>query len=102
MSVIGKIRETVPSAGGLMPVVLDAGAPVSSGRPAFVEATFLPGRGMSLIKVCGHIPRRSEVDPSHSLSTLDDVGERLSGGLNDFTGEHSFCFGVAPLNPLGQ
>jgi aldose 1-epimerase len=85
----------------MKPVVLRAESPGASDRAAFVEAIFLPGRGMDLIKVRGRVPGLSEVDLLHSPS-LEEVSAELNGGPDDFMGVHSFRFGGALLVPFAN
>ncbi len=101
MSVGVENPSTLPTIGGMKPVVLRAESPEFSGRPAFVEAIFLPGRGMNLVKVRGRLPGGSEVDLLHSPS-LEEVAAQLSGGPDDFMGVHSFRFGGALLLPFSN
>ncbi|HXS95434.1 MAG TPA: hypothetical protein VN736_12590 [Candidatus Limnocylindrales bacterium] len=85
--------KTLPSIGGMQPIVLRAEVPETAGA-GFLEAIFLPGRGMNLIKVRGRLPGLGEVDLLHS-PPLEQVGEKLNGGPDDFMGVQSFSFGGA-------
>lgn len=101
MSLALENTETLPFVGGMKPVVLRAEPPDSDGRAQFIEAVFLPGRGMNLIKVRGQIPGLGETELLHS-PPLGNVSAQLSGGPDDFMGVHSFRFGGALLLPFAN
>jgi hypothetical protein len=94
MSVALENTRTLPLAGAMKPVMLCAEPPECRGRAEFIEAVSLPGRGMNLINVRGQIPGIGETELLHS-PPLEDVSAPLSGGSDDFTGVHSFRFGLA-------
>jgi aldose 1-epimerase len=85
--------------GGAPVVVLRADA--APGRPSFVEASVLPGRGFMLLqaKVALASGEMIEVlvapDPS-------EAAKRLDGGPDDFAGNQGFAFGGAILAPFAN
>jgi len=87
--------------GGMAPLVLRrVGAPHRR-QAEFLEATFLPGRGMNLFQVRAHLPRMGEVDLLHS-PTLDQARRLMNGGPDDWMGVQSFSCGGAILVPFAN
>jgi aldose 1-epimerase len=98
-----RVTETAASAlaiGGMEPITLRRnGAPPR--RPEFLDATFLPGRGMNLFQVRGRIPGLGDVNLLHSPS-LDEARRRMNGGPDDWMGVQSFSCGGALLLPFAN
>lgn len=70
-------------------------------RPAFIDATILPGRGMMLLRARLQLPSGEIVDAIQSPPG-EIAAERLSGGNDDFAGNQSFAFGGAILAPYAN
>jgi aldose 1-epimerase len=91
-----RATRPLPVVGGQEPVVLRS---EPSGRgPEFLEATFVPGRGMNVFQARAFVPGTGEVDFLRSPS-LDEAAAQLRG---DYMGVHSFRFGGAILLPFAN
>jgi len=101
MSLIAQNSSRVPLIGGREPVFLRRSDSSNGSEPQFVQATFLPGRGMNLFQARAFVPGLGEIDVFRSPS-LEDAAEQLSGRDDDFMGVHSFRFGGAILLPFAN
>jgi aldose 1-epimerase len=102
MSVVAQGHTDTPLVGGREPVLLRTAGGSSSGvNPHFLEATFLPGRGMNLFQARAFVPGWGEIEVFRSPS-LQEAAAQLNGGTDDFMGVHSFRFGGAILLPFAN
>jgi aldose 1-epimerase len=83
------------------PLVRLSAQDAPSGRPAFLEATILPGRGMMLLQARLRLTSGEVVDAIAAPSPAAAVAA-LSGGEDDFAGNASFSFGGAILAPYAN
>jgi aldose 1-epimerase len=87
--------------GGAPVVALERPIPADPGRPAFVRAHILPGRGMMPLQVQAYLPLWGV------LSLLDapppdKAREILDGEAGDFVGNRSYLLGGAILLPYAN
>jgi galactose mutarotase-like enzyme len=101
MSVVVKHPAAIPLIGGQKPVFLRTSGFSAGHEPRFLQATFLPGRGMNLFQARAVVPELGEVDVFHSPS-LEQAAEQLNGSSGDFMGVRSFRFGGAILLPFAN
>lgn len=79
--------------GGQEPVVLERAALEGGAVPEFLSATFLPGRGMSLLQIKAYLPGKGEINLLDS-TTLADAEQRLTGKGTDASGAESLSLGA--------
>ena len=86
---------------GGQPALVIRAEPDEAGRPAFVEATVLPGRGMMLWQA--RIRQASgEIVDAIFAPRLNLAAQILDGGADDFAGNASFRVGGAILAPYAN
>jgi len=86
--------------GGAPACILHADPPDAQ-RPAFVDATVLPGRGMMLLQSRLRLPS-GEISDALAAPDLDAAARLLDGGAEDVAGNRSFSFGGAILAPFAN
>jgi aldose 1-epimerase len=101
MSVVAHHPADTPLIGGRQPIVLRTAGSSVGNDPQFLQATFLPGRGMNLLQARAFVPGLGEIEVLRSPS-LQQAAEQLNGGPDDFMGVHSFRFGGAILLPFAN
>ncbi len=87
--------------GGAPVVTLERPRPSDPGRPAFLSARILPGRGMMTLQVRAHLPRTGDFDLL-AAPAPEQAREILDGGPDDFVGSKSYGFGGAVLIPYAN
>jgi aldose 1-epimerase len=87
--------------GGASVVTLTRPEPPDVGRPAFLSAQILPGRGMMTFQIRARLPRLGEVSLLEAPS-LDQARQILDDGAGDFPGNASFSLGGAILIPYAN
>ncbi|MBW8879556.1 MAG: aldose 1-epimerase [Acidobacteria bacterium] len=87
--------------GGAPVVTLERPRPSDPGRPAFLCAQILPGRGMMTLQVRAHLPRTGDFDLL-AAPAPEQAREILDGGPDDFVGSRSYGFGGAVLIPYAN
>jgi galactose mutarotase-like enzyme len=85
--------------GGAPVVVLRAEGLV--GRPSFVEASVLPGRGFMLLQAKVALASGEQVEVLVAPEPAE-AARRLDGGPEDFAGNQAFAFGGAILAPFAN
>ena len=87
--------------GGAPVVTLARPKPADAGRPAFLSAQILPGRGMMTLQIRARLPRLGEVDLLET-PPLAKAREILDDGADDFPGNASYFLGGAILVPYAN
>ncbi|HKI02251.1 MAG TPA: aldose 1-epimerase [Thermoanaerobaculia bacterium] len=80
---------------------LERPKPSDPGKPAFLSAQVLPGRGMMTLQIRALLPRVGETDLLYAPSS-DRAREMLGGGPRDFPGNPSYLIGGAVLIPYAN
>ena len=88
------------SIGGEPVVVLQRPAVADPGRPQFLEATVLPGRGMAVLQIKAYLPGKGEIDLLNS-PPLPEAQQRLTRCDDEF-GNEIFKIGAAILLPYAN
>jgi aldose 1-epimerase len=87
--------------GGAPVVTLRSPAPSDPGKPAFLSARILPGRGMMTLQVTAHLPNQGEFDLLAS-PPLDDAHKILKDNSGGFIGNGSYLIGGGILLPFAN
>jgi aldose 1-epimerase len=87
--------------GGSPVVTLQRPAPSDPGKPSFLNAQILPGRGMTTLQVTAHLPTHGEFELLTS-PPLDEARRLLEGGFGGFLGNASYLIGGAVLLPFAN
>lgn len=87
--------------GGQPVVTLERPQPADLGRPAFLKAQILPGRGMTTLQITAHLPGRGETDLLDS-PPLEAARAMLDGETGDFVGNASYLLGGGILIPYAN
>ena len=87
--------------GGAPVVALQRPAPADPGRPGFVRAVIVPGRGMMTLRLVAHLPGRGETDVI-AAPPLEEARWFLDGAAGDFPGNASYLVGGAILVPYAN
>jgi len=82
-------------------ITLERPEPEDSGRPAFLSAQVLPGRGMMTLQLRAHLPGRGATDLIAAPS-LERAREILDEEAGEFKGNPSYFFGAAVLLPFAN
>jgi aldose 1-epimerase len=93
--------SNAPLIGGADPVFLRRTPARVLEKPEFVEAVFLPGRGMNFFQARAVFLWSGEINLLASPS-LAEAAHQLDGGNDDFMGVRSFSFGGAVLLPFAN
>jgi len=88
------------SLGGEPVVTLQRPAVVDRGKPQFLEATVLPGRGMAVLQIKAYLPGKGEIDLLNAPPLAD--AEPLLGKGDDEFGNQVFKIGGAILLPFAN
>jgi aldose 1-epimerase len=91
----------IPLIGGAEPVFLRRTPASLLEGPEFVEAVFLPGRGMNFFQARAVFPGTGESELLAS-PPLAEAANQLDGGNDDFMGVRSFSFGGTVLVPFAN
>ena len=92
--------STAISIGGEPVAVLQRPAVSDRGKPQFVGATFLPGRGMSVLQIKAYLPGKGEIDVLNA-PPLPDAQKLLDQDDDEF-GTQIFKMGGALLLPFAN
>jgi aldose 1-epimerase len=87
--------------GGAPVVTLRRPAPSDPGKPAFLSARILPGRGMMTLQVTAHLPEHGEFDLLTS-PPLDEARKILEGNSGGFIGNGTYLIGGGILLPFAN
>lgn len=87
--------------GGAPVVTLRRPAPSDPGKPSFLSARILPGRGMMTLQVTAHLPKHGEFDLLTS-PPLDEARRILEGEPGGFVGNGSYLIGGGILLPFAN
>jgi len=101
MPVVPHSPPAPPVISGRKPVFLRSAGSPTGNDPQFLQATFLPGRGMNLFQARAFVPGLGEIEVLRSPS-LEEAAQQLNGGADDFMGVHSLRFGGAILLPFAN
>ncbi len=82
-------------------VTLERPRPSDPGRPGFLSARILPGRGMMTLQIRAQLPQMGAFDLLASPSP-EEARMRLGGGSEDFAGLQSYLMGGAVLIPYAN
>jgi aldose 1-epimerase len=93
--------EVATAIGGMEPITLWRNTAPHDRHPEFLDATFLPGRGMNLFQVRARLPGFGTVNLLHSPSA-EEARRRMNGGPDDWMGVQSFSCGGAFLVPFAN
>jgi galactose mutarotase-like enzyme len=88
------------SIGGEPVVTLQRPAVADRGRPQFLQATVLPGRGMAVLQIKAYLPGKGEIDLLNS-PPLPEAEQLLDKGDDEF-GNEIFKIGGAILLPFAN
>jgi aldose 1-epimerase len=87
--------------GGAPVVTLERPEPSDPGKPSFLSAQILPGRGMMTLQIRAHLPGHGAVDLL-TAPPPERARELLDGGPDDFAGRRSYSLGGAILIPYAN
>jgi aldose 1-epimerase len=82
-------------------VTLERPRPSDPGRPGFLSAQILPGRGMMTLQIRAQLPQTGDFDLLASPSP-EEARAFLDGGPEDFVGLRSYLIGGAVLIPYAN
>jgi len=101
----GEGRPNVPPAAGIViggePIVTLQRPPVADrNKPQFLQAVFLPGRGMAVLQIKAYLPGKGEIDVLNAPPLAQ--AERLLNKEDDEFGNEVFKLGGAILLPFAN
>jgi galactose mutarotase-like enzyme len=82
-------------------VTLERQRPSDPGRPGFLSAQILPGRGMMTLQIRAQLPQTGDTDLFVALPP-EEARVFLDGGPEDFVGLKSYLIGGAVLIPYAN